>query len=538
MQAKLGKILCSGPTNVAIDNFAARLALRDEATIDRYNKGKAASDPGRRRYKLIIRGYNPGQEISAIASLLMDPKCADDAVPLSSWKLPPRWKLNLSCAFWLLLVLRSPAAGRQLRPDDHPFLYALQKRIDARSDLLSLRQVATGAITWDEYKMAAKEYELFVDDVRSLVAPIVENADILCVTPAASENYKPFLNWKIKQTRGIAIDEAACLSRGDLCCVWGNALLPCFLFGDPRQLPPTVMTMTDKVPNTDYYVNRFSIYGEISAMGALLASGLPVYRLKVQLRMARGVFDIISKVIYPDVPFTYHASRAVSNPEFKVGHEIEAFFRGKFSDLRPAAEGTLQPIFVHCEGSRVFVDPKTGSKRSQHQVKVALDLLSEMVQALNVDVHDVVVIAPYMANVNLINSMSKAYPSLANLKKATTIDSYQGQESIITLVVMGTAHPHPGPGFTSNKQRLNVLLTRQKCSLVIVGDINVALPFDDGKEPLFKVEDVTGDVAYVKAPALRQVHRQLKEEGRVVSVSLDKGEKAEGLKRKRSIIEC
>ncbi|KAG5657908.1 hypothetical protein KAF25_007941 [Fusarium avenaceum] len=528
MQAKLGKILCSGPTNVAIDNFAARLARRDEATIDRYNKGKAAADPSRRRYKLIIRGYNPSQEISAITSLLRDPKCGDDAVPPSSWKLPPRWKLNLSCAFWLLLVLRSPASGRQLRPDDHPYLHALQKRIDARPDLLPLRQIATGAITWEEYKTTVKDYALFVEDIQSLLAPIVENAEFLCITPAASENCKPFFNWKIKNACGIAIDEAACLSRGDLGCVWGNTLLPCFLFGDPRQLPPTVMTMTDKVPNTDHYLNRFSNYGEISAMGALLASGLPVYRLKVQLRMAHGIFDIISKVIYPDVPFTYHASRAVSNPEFKVGHEIEAFFRGKFSDLRPAAEGTLQPIFVHCAGSRVFVDPKTGSKRSQHQVKVALDLLSEMVQTLNVNVHDVVVIAPYMANVNLINSMSKTYPSLANLKKATTIDSYQGQESIITFVVMGTAHPSPGPGFTSNKQRLNVLLTRQKCSLVIVGDINVALPFKAGKEPLFKVEDVAGDVAYVKSPALRQVHRQLKEAGRVVTVDVDKGKKAEG----------
>ncbi|KAM0201621.1 hypothetical protein ACHAPI_001667 [Fusarium lateritium] len=527
MQAKLGKILCSGPTNVAIDNFAARLARRDEATIDRYNKGKAAEDPGRRRYKLIIRGYNPSQEVAAITSLLQDPKCGDDAVPPSSWKLPSQWKLNLSCAFWLLLVLRSPAVGRELRSDDHPALHALQKRIDTRADLLSLRQVATGTITWDEYKVAVKTSELFVEDVRSLVGPIVENAEILCVTPAASENCKPYLNWKVKHARGVAIDEAACMSRGDLCCVWGNTLMPCFLFGDPRQLPPTVMTVTDRVPNTDHYLNRFSNYGEVSAMGALLTSGLPVYRLKVQLRMACGIFDIVSKVIYPDVPFTYHTSRAVTNPEFKVGHEIEAFLRGKFSDLRPAAEGTLQPVFIHCEGSRVFVDPKTGSKRSQHQVRVALDLLNEMVETLNVNVHDVVVIAPYMANVKLINSMSKTYPSLANLKKATTIDSYQGQESIITFVVMGTAHPRPGPGFTSNKQRLNILLTRQKCSLVIVGDINVALPFQAGKEPLFKVEDVAGDVAYVKSPALRQVHRQLKEDGRVVTVDIDKGKKAE-----------
>ncbi|KAH6962910.1 hypothetical protein DER45DRAFT_609250 [Fusarium avenaceum] len=278
MQAKLGRILCSGPTDEVIDNFAAHLAHRDEAMIDRYNNGKAVADPGRRRYKLIIRGYNPSQEMAAITSLLKNPKCGDDAVPLNSWELPSRWKLNLSCAFWLLLVLRSPAAGRQLRPDDHPYLHALQKRIDARSDLLSLRQVATGAITWEEYKATVKSYDLFFEDVRTLVGPIVENAEILCVTPADSENCKPFLNWKLKHARGVAIDEAACLSPGDLCCVWGNTLLPCFLFGDPHQLPPTAMNVTDKAAIRSHYLNRFSNYNKISAMRVLIASGLPVYR--------------------------------------------------------------------------------------------------------------------------------------------------------------------------------------------------------------------------------------------------------------------
>jgi hypothetical protein len=84
MQVKLGKILCSGATNVAMDNFADRLARRDEATTDRYNKGKAAADAGRRRYKLIIRGYNPSQEVAGITSLLQNPKRGDDAVPPSS----------------------------------------------------------------------------------------------------------------------------------------------------------------------------------------------------------------------------------------------------------------------------------------------------------------------------------------------------------------------------------------------------------------------------------------------------------------------
>ncbi|KAF5678612.1 DNA helicase [Fusarium heterosporum] len=522
MRARLGKILCSGPTNVAIDNFADRLVQRDQAITNRLNKTKTFSDNGRRRYNLIVRGYNPDHEAGAVASLLKDPNLGDEAAPSNSWKFPSAWKLNSSCTFWLLLVLRSPGAGRKLHPDDPRFLHDLQKRIDDRKDLLPLRQVATGAITWKDFTDTIKR-DLFFEAIDTFIGLIIDNADILCITPAESVNHKSFLRWKLSRARGFAIDEAGCLSRGDLCCVWGNTLLPCFLFGDPRQLPPPVMTTTETIPNTDLFLNRFANYGEISALGALQASGLPVYRLKVQLRMASGMFDIISRVIYPDVDFTYHNNRAVSNPEFKAGHDIEAFFTGKFPDLLPPASGTLQPIFVHCQNSTVFVDSKTGSRRSADQVRVALDLISEMVHSIDINLQDLVVISPYMANVKLINSMRKSYPSLANLQDATTIDSYQGRESTVVFVVMSTAHPVPGPGFTSNRQRLNVLLTRQKCALVVIGDINVGHPFKGGtKEPVFRVEDVAGDIAYVKATALRPVHRELKKIGRVVTVNVNK----------------
>ncbi|KAF6835694.1 hypothetical protein CPLU01_04164 [Colletotrichum plurivorum] len=57
-----------------------------------------------------------------------------------------------------------------------------------------------------------------------------------------------------------------------------------------------------------------------------------------------------------------------------------------------------------------------------------------------------------------------------------TVDSYQGQEA--DIVVMGTRARNPGPGFTRDPRRLCVLLTRQRCGLVIVGDIDVVGPME------------------------------------------------------------
>jgi hypothetical protein len=51
------------------------------------------------------------------------------------------------------------------------------------------------------------------------------------------------------------------------------------------------------------FVNRFVADASISPLAFFVGTGMPVYRLKTQLRMANGMFDMISKIIYPDVPF-------------------------------------------------------------------------------------------------------------------------------------------------------------------------------------------------------------------------------------------
>ena len=67
---------------------------------------------------------------------------------------------------------------------------------------------------------------------------------------------------------------------------------------------------------------------------------------------------------------------------------------------------------------------------------------------------------------------------LRGMGSPSTVDSFQGQENDI-IVVMGTSLPQFGPGFTTDPHRLNVLLTRQRCGLVVVGDIDIRAPDDN-----------------------------------------------------------
>ncbi|CZS81590.1 unnamed protein product [Fusarium graminearum] len=87
---------------------------------------------------------------------------------------------------------------------------------------------------------------------------------------------------------GVAIDEA--VNRADLYSVWGNTLLPCFLFGHPLHPPditpnyqggPTFMTTNEKDGNGNF-LNRFAADGGVSPLAFFVATGIPVYRLKTQ----------------------------------------------------------------------------------------------------------------------------------------------------------------------------------------------------------------------------------------------------------------
>ncbi|KAF9774577.1 hypothetical protein IL306_007409 [Fusarium sp. DS 682] len=510
MEAKLGQIMCSGPSHAAVDNFAHRLDQSTRAVASRYNRTKAPNDLNRCHGRLVIRVYKPRDEFTALKRLLKDPKAIETAANKGEFAADSHWKLHLSWAYWLLVILRSDAVP-PLDSDASPVLHSFQQFIDSNPGLLTLRQVATGQITWEDYIASTTDAK---EKIERLMLSLMNKADFLCALPSNAE-LEPICIWKTERAKGLAVDEAANMNRADLYGLWGNTLLPCFLFGDPRQLPPTVITTWEK-DAADNLLNRFAADGAVSPLAFLQASGIPVFRLKTQLRMAQGMFDLVAKAVYHDVPFGYGLRCRIDLPEHKPGRDIESFFLAKFPDeLTPSPAGRLLPIFVHCEGGRVSTDPRTGSKRSPDQVKIALDLLVELLNATQISTSSIACISPYKANVGLINSMMKKNQALHDIRGASTVDSFHGQENDVILLIMGTAHPNPGPGFTASAKRLNIMLTRQKSALIIVGDINIT---QGNKEQYYVRDEATGALCYVTGRTINTVYGGMKEAGRVVKV--------------------
>ncbi|KAH7318209.1 AAA domain-containing protein [Stachybotrys elegans] len=326
------------------------------------------------------------------------------------------------------------------------------------------------------------------------------------------------------------------MGRADCLSVWGNCLLPCILAGDDKQLQPTVKAGKIKTLD-DHPVNRHEGDATLSPLLFLKASGWPVYRLTVQLRMANGQFDLCHKLVYPDVPIVYGKFSDINLPRHEPGRSLEAYAVRRFPGIKPSPEGKLLPIFIHCDGSFTWRDAESLSKINYGQIETALDLLVDLVVKYpSLDLSSIALISPYKANVASLDRKLKKDPKytiLAGIQEPKTVDSFQGREGDIVMLVMGTT-AFSGPGFTRDEYRLNVMLSRQRSGLVIVSDINT---IDTGKEtgkgkpkgkdkrPVFKIKGEGGKIVFGRGTMLHDLHKGLKDLGRVVTVVIakDKG---------------
>lgn len=520
MSASIGKVYGSAPSHVATDNFAARLGTMTERVTERYNSGKQGA--ARALRKLVVRAHKEREEYIALCHLLEHPLDSDNAMHDLAWSETPEWKLNLSTTFWLLVCLRSPGV-RELHADDSVALHELQDDIDKREDLARLRAVAVGDIDWDDYASGTPTPKKTLE---YLLGSIITAADIICTPPSLSHTDARLSMWKNCEARGIAVDDAASMTRPDLYCVWGNTLLPCLMAGDEKESAPRLLALKsyDIEGNA---INRFGLDGMVSSLLWFKRTAWPVFHLRTQFRMAVGLFEVCQREVYRDLQFNHGPDTDINLPCHSTGRALESYINTKYPNVKPAPTGTLQPLFVDCKGARASKDPITSSKRSYDQVEIALDFLSDLIVTANVDPSHLAIITPYQANVEAIKHMrNKAmYKALSPMRPAATVNSFQGQESDISVIIMGTPNTS-GVDFAADFQRVNTMLSRQRSGLLIFGDINPA-----GQAPIKKAYRMMNSLDpglnpyFRKTTMFQNVHNWLLHSGRVATIEV-KSEKS------------
>jgi hypothetical protein len=172
------------------------------------------------------------------------------------------------------------------------------------------------------------------------------------------------------------------------------------------------------------------------------------------------------------------------------------------------------------------------SKLNRDQVQRTLFLLADFVKDAKVHPSKIVIITPYKPNVEWANRQLPKYPALEGTRPVQTADSFQGCEGDMAVVIFGT-NQRSGPGFTSDEHRLNVMLTRQKSALLLVGDMEVTGPLEGkGADKAAKAAKMgvrtfgdDGEPTFVKASMLRELLVKMHRSGRFFVVGKAKEEK-------------
>lgn len=321
--------------------------------------------------------------------------------------------------------------------------HELTNRLQRQFDDLKRRQHQIGAkidADKDSGITAARENEL---RRRQIQQEILDSAQVLCATLSGS-GHEMFKNLNV-EFETVIIDEAAQ-------CVELSALIPlkygcskCILVGDPKQLPPTVLSQS---------AARF---GYDQSLFVRMQRNQPddIHLLDTQYRMHPEISLFPSQEFYERRLFDGNDMRRLRHQPW---HQSELLGPYRFFDVKGIQErGNRGQSLVNFQ-----------------ELKVAMQLYERFCSDYpKVDLKGKIgIITPYKAQLfELREQFSRRYGE--NIKEQiefNTTDAFQGRECEIIIFSCVRASPTGGIGFMTDIRRMNVGLTRAKSSLWILGD--------------------------------------------------------------------
>ncbi|GMI04103.1 hypothetical protein TrVE_jg11226 [Triparma verrucosa] len=248
----------------------------------------------------------------------------------------------------------------------------------------------------------------------------------------------------------LIIDEAGACSEAE--CIIPFILKPkrLMLIGDPKQLPPTVMSKRGVRMGFD-----------ISMLERMMGLGYEYALLDTQYRMRPQISRWPSKEFYE--------GRVKDGVEELTGEEER---KKRFRVQSEVEEGEL--VFIDTKGRcRERMDGRK-SYSNDGEAKLIVSILKDL-RSFNGgegrwDCNSKIrVITFYQGQVHAI----KRHLRSSNMHNVTvaTVDSSQGSEAEVVIVSFVRSREGGGVGFLNDGRRINVGLTRAKEKLICVGDV-------------------------------------------------------------------
>ncbi|XP_021529773.2 probable helicase senataxin isoform X3 [Aotus nancymaae] len=226
------------------------------------------------------------------------------------------------------------------------------------------------------------------------------------------------------------------------------------LVGDPKQLPPTVISM--KAQEYGYDQSMMARFCKLLEENVELnmIGRLPILRLTIQYRM------------HPDI--CLFPSNYVYNRNLKTNRQTET--------IRCSSDWPFQPYLVFDVGD--------GSERRDNdsyvnvqEIKLVIELI-KLIKDKRKDVtfRNIGIITHYKAQKTMIQKDLDKEFDRKGPAEVDTVDAFQGRQKDCVIVTCVRANTMQGSiGFLASLQRLNVAITRAKYSLFILGHLRTLM---------------------------------------------------------------
>ncbi|KAK5048890.1 hypothetical protein LTR84_005310 [Exophiala bonariae] len=292
---------------------------------------------------------------------------------------------------------------------------------------------------------------------------------IACTTTAAAK-YTQAL--EAAKAGIILVEEAGEILESHVLTAMTKNTKQLVLIGDHKQLRPKVNNYNLTVEKGDGFdLNR-------SMFERLVLQGYPHTTLSKQHRMCPEISRLIRRLTYPDL---LDAEKTLNRPKLR-GFQSNVMF---VNHERPELD---------LSGVSEARDPTMkASKQNPFEIEMVLKCIRYLGQQ-GYGTDKIVVLVPYLGQLHLLRrELSKnndpvlndldshdlvraglITPASANMKKRqiliSTIDNYQGEERDIVISSLTRSNDRGDVGFMAAPERLNVLLSRARNALIVIGN--------------------------------------------------------------------
>ncbi|PYI10434.1 putative AAA family ATPase [Aspergillus sclerotiicarbonarius CBS 121057] len=302
-----------------------------------------------------------------------------------------------------------------------------------------------------------------------------------CTTTAASMNTAAL---SLASPGVILLEEAGEILEPHVLAAMGPHTKQLILIGDHQQLRPKINNYGLSVENgAGYDLNR-------SLFERLVESGHPHSTLAIQHRMCPEISLLVQALTYPGLlndPKTLNrpAPRGLQDRVIFINHNNP---EKRFEDIADRRD----------EGAKV-------SKRNIFEAEMVLKIVRYLGQQ-GYGTDKIVVLTPYLGQLHLLRDYLRKDndPVLNDLDshdlvragllsqasarhtkrpiRLSTIDNYQGEESDIVVATLTRSNDEGDIGFMAAQQRLNVLLSRARNILIMIGNARTFTSSKKGKD--------------------------------------------------------